>query len=63
MTFYKALVSEATGVTDPALLDAIEDCMRHDVFHSTLDWQTKEQLVAGAKLAHETVVSTGFADP
>ncbi len=31
--------------------DAIEDTMRHVVFHSTLDWQTRDQLHEGARQA------------
>lgn len=33
----------------------IEDIMRHDIFHSTLDWQTREQLQDAAKLAWEVM--------
>lgn len=45
----------ATGVTDPRDLEEIEDCMRHDIFHSTLDWQTREQLMAAAVEAWDIV--------
>jgi hypothetical protein len=48
MTGYAALIAEATGVTDPADLREIEDVMRHDVFHSTLDWQSRDVFIAGA---------------
>ncbi len=37
-------ICEATGITDNTQLEKIEDCMRHTIFHSTLDWQTTEQL-------------------
>ena len=33
-------------------VDEIEDIMRHDIFHSTLDWQTKEELEEAAVLAY-----------
>lgn len=49
---YQAIISKATGATDRKVLEEIEDIMRHDVFHSTLDWQTRAQLERGAKLAH-----------
>lgn len=52
---YQPTIAEATGVTDPADLADIEDCMRHDIFHSTLDWQTKAQLMRGAREAWEVV--------
>jgi len=29
----------------------IEDIMRNDIFHSTLDWQARAQLVRGAREA------------
>ena len=53
MTFYEKLISEATGETSARAIAAIEDCMRHVIFHSTLDWQTKEQLEQGAREAKQ----------
>jgi hypothetical protein len=49
---YAKTISEATGVTDAEDLADIEDCMRHDIFHSTLDWA---QLARGAREAWEVV--------
>lgn len=48
---YAVIINEATRVTDTATLDKIEELMRHVIFHSTLDWQTREQLHAGAREA------------
>lgn len=48
---YAATIHAATGVTDAEDLADIEDSMRHDIFHSTLDWQTRDQLIAGAREA------------
>jgi len=50
MTFYQDLIIKATGAN---MRDAghIEDIMRNDIFHSTLDWQTRAQLVIAAKEA------------
>ena len=31
----------------------VENILREDVFHSTLDWQTREQLLGGAIRAHD----------
>lgn len=52
---YAQTITEATGVTDPADVAEIEDSMRNDIFHSTLDWQTKAQLKRGAREAWEIV--------
>lgn len=48
---YQRLISEATGYTEAAELEAIEDCMRHDVLHSTLDWLTADQFKSAAQEA------------
>jgi hypothetical protein len=55
MSAYHASIIAATGVTDPAMLEEIEDTMRHDIFHSTLDWQTRAQLQQGARDALELI--------
>ena len=47
-TGYQELIQEATGVTDLEHIERIEDTMRHVIFHSTLNWQTREQLMQGA---------------
>lgn len=31
----------------------VEKILREDIFHSTLDWQTKEELIEGATRAHQ----------
>ena len=51
--FYRKTISEAINQTDPEVLREVEDIMRHEIFHSTLDWQTLEQLQQGAKEAYE----------
>jgi hypothetical protein len=48
---YQKAIAEATGVTDPAIIEQIETHMREDVFHSTLDWQSKAQFNKGAREA------------
>lgn len=48
MTFYQDLISKAIGVSDLKVIDEVEDLMRNVIFHSTLDWQSREQLVQGA---------------
>lgn len=52
---YAKSISEATGVVDPKDIAEIEDCMRHIIFHSTLDWQTTAQFNKGAREAWEVV--------
>lgn len=48
MTFYQELISQAIGVSDLKVIEEVEDLMRNVIFHSTLDWQSREQLVQGA---------------
>lgn len=52
---YHATIHEATGVTDIEDLEEIEDTMRHIIFHSTLDWQARDQLKQGAVEAWEVI--------
>jgi hypothetical protein len=48
---YSAMIQQATGAADE-LLPVLERIMREDVFHSTLDWQTRSEFNRGAKKAH-----------
>ena len=52
---YAAAISKATGATDEKTLAAIEDTMRHVIFHSTLDWQTSREFNKGAREAYGIV--------
>lgn len=61
MSCYHRTITEATGISDPATLEEIEDCMRHDIFHSTLDWQTRDQLKDAARLAVEVLSAERLA--
>lgn len=49
-TGYISIIMEATGCSS-AEADRIEELMRDDIFHSTLDWQTREELEEAARLA------------
>ena len=62
MSAYKAVIVGATGANDK---DAalIEDIMRQDIFHSTLDWQTKAQLVKAAKTAKRFLAVMRSTEP
>jgi hypothetical protein len=51
LSFYSRLINEFTGIEDHKDLLRIEEFMRNSIFHSTLDWQTKEQLNEGARKA------------
>ena len=53
ISLYSEGIAAATGETNPDVLREIEDIMRHDIFHSTLDWQTREELDAAAREANE----------
>ena len=37
------IIRSATDCNEEEV-DGIEDIMRHDIFQSTLDWQTREEL-------------------
>ena len=51
MNGYHQLITEATGVTHPEEVAEIEECMRQDIYHSTLDWQSREELMNAARIA------------
>lgn len=52
---YQAMIAKALGMDpqDSGLLSQIEERMRYDVFHSTLDWQTKREFNNGARKAYK----------
>ena len=52
---YQALIKEATGVADVDHIERIEDTLRNAIFHSTLDWQMREQLEQGAREALQII--------
>ena len=52
---YHDIITDATGETDPTKVEEIDDIMRHSIFHSTLDWQTKKELSDAAQLAVEVL--------
>lgn len=60
---YHRIINEATGRTNIAELEAIEDCMRHDIFKSTLDWQSRELLIEAARAAERALVQIREIDP
>ena len=55
LTGYQVLIQEATGVTELDHIERIEDTLRNAIFHSTLDWQTREQLEQGAREALQII--------
>jgi hypothetical protein len=59
---YAKMISEATGVTDPEDLAYIEDIMRNDIFHSTLDWQSKKEFDDAAREAKALMPEMKKAD-
>lgn len=54
MSRYREIIRQATGCA-PAEAARIEDVMRNVIFHSTLDWQTREELEDAARLAVEVI--------
>ena len=51
-SFYRSLIIVATGINEKEA-GYVEEIMRDDIFHSTLDWQSRAQFVRGAKEAVE----------
>jgi len=51
---YRGLIQKATGCTEQEAA-AVEDVMRNDLFHSTLDWQPKALFDRAAVLALKIV--------
>lgn len=52
---YAASIAKATGIMNADDLADIEDSMRNDIFHSTLDWQSPAVFAKGARDAWEIV--------
>jgi hypothetical protein len=48
---YSSFIIKVTGCKEEDTLE-IENIMRDHIFHSTLDWQTAEQLTEAAKKAY-----------
>jgi hypothetical protein len=49
---YASLIAAATGAPEERLA-LLENLMRDEIFHSTLDWQSAEELAEGARRAHD----------
>ncbi len=49
---YASLIAAATSAAESRLA-LLENLMRDEIFHSTLDWQSAEELADGAKRAHD----------
>ena len=54
MSRYREIIKQATGCADSET-PRIEDVMRNVIFHSTLDWQTREELEEAALMAVEVI--------
>lgn len=51
---YLDVIKQATECTDVEA-EQIEDLMRNVIFKSTLDWQTRQELMDAAKLAQQII--------
>ena len=51
LSLYQEMIREATAAPVEALA-ILENIMRDEVFHSTLDWQSKEEFAEGAREAY-----------
>ena len=47
---YQQMIQRATGCSE-AEAGEVEEIMRHDIFHSTLDWQTRAIFDKAARMA------------
>lgn len=56
--YAKFIIDETNCSLDEAF--EIEEIMREEIFHSTLDWQTPEQFRVGALAALEIFRERGF---
>lgn len=56
MTGYQKSIMQDTGCSAEEAAE-VEDIMRDVVFHSTLDWQTREQFAEGARQAYEVLLA------
>ena len=54
MSRYREIIKQTTGCTDAQAVE-VEDVMRNVIFHSTLDWQTREELEEAARLGVEII--------
>ncbi len=50
LDFYSQIIVDITGC-EPKDADEVQDIMRNEIFHSTLDWQTRAEFKRGAKEA------------
>lgn len=54
MNLYQRMIANATGIDNVDKVNMIEQYMRQIYFHSTLSWQTQEQLdIAARECAQE----------
>jgi len=60
MTIYSDLIAKATGLKDPLRIDMVENYMRQIYFHSTLNWQGKEELETAARESAEDLELSGW---
>ena len=59
---YAKLIRTATDAAESRLV-LLENLMRDEIFHSTLDWQSAEELAEGARQAHDLYRSApGYYD-
>ena len=49
---YNKMIKEILNCDD-LIAEEVQEIMRNDIFHSTLDWQTKKEFEKGAKEAFE----------
>lgn len=56
MSFYKASIIAACKCPEADAAE-VEDIMRHEIFHSTLDWQSRAVFDRGAREAYKLLLA------
>ena len=63
MSYYSKFIVDATGREDSAELFLIEECVRQDIVHSTLDHLYLDELVVAIRAAEALLIETGELTP
>lgn len=60
MSSYTKLIVETLGCSEERAAQ-VEEVMRQDIYHSTLDWQSREELQSAAREAETILNDAGLS--
>jgi len=63
LSIYAKKIAEITGYRDPQVLSLIENFMREELFHSTLDWVEEGQFLCGVRESVKLLIEFGEISP